>query len=558
MKRRRFSHEIDPDEVLLDAHNLPQFDRERFQGRLEKPLGKGSALVLAVFFLIVGVVFSWRLFDLQGLEGATHLARAENNRLEHTPIFPARGVVSDRNGTELIWNELGYDYPVRVYADTPGLAHVLGYVQYPEKDTNGFYYRRDTLGMDGIEYMYQDALAGVSGVRLVEVDVHNEILSESVMSPPINGDNLTLAIDARLQEQFANSISVLSDEVGFAGGAAILMDVESGEVLALVSVPEYDSTVMSDGEDAGEIASYTLDERTPFVNRAVAGLYTPGSTVKMFVGAAALEEGTIDSITSVYSSGKLVIPNPYGGEDSVFRDWKEFNEWFNIRTALAWSSDVFFYVIAGGFENQKGVGIAKIKEYAEEFGLASMTGIDLPGEKTGVIPDPAWKEEIFGEDWRVGNTYHTSIGQYGFQVTPIELVRGIAAIANGGSLVSPYVVKEMGGEDASPKDSVHTVPVSEENMRIIREGMRAAVENGTARGLNVDYIDVAAKTGTAELGISKNNVNSWVTGFFPYDEPKYAFVVLMEKGPRDNTIGGVSIMRQFLDWMYWETPEYLE
>ncbi|MBC8464867.1 MAG: hypothetical protein H8D63_00625, partial [Parcubacteria group bacterium] len=208
--------------------------------------------------------------------------------------------------------------------------------------------------------------------------------------------------------------------------------------------------------------------------------------------------------------------------------------------------------------NQKGVGIAKIKEYAEGFGLASMTGIDLPGEKTGVIPDPVWKEEVFGEDWRVGNTYHTAIGQYGFQVTPIELVRGTAAIANGGSLVSPHVVKEMGGEDATPKDEIQTVSVSEENMRIIREGMRAAVESGTASGLNVEYVDVAAKTGTAELGISKNNVNSWVTGFFPYDEPKYAFVVLMEKGPRDNTIGGVSIMRQLLDWMYWETPEYLD
>lgn len=558
MKRRRFSHEIDPDEVLLDAHNLPQFDRERFQGRLEKPLGKGSAIVLAFLFLIVGIVFSWRLFDLQGLEGATYFARAENNRLEHTPIFPARGVVSDRNGTELVWNIPGTDYPTRVYADTPGLAHILGYVQYPEKDNNGFYYRRDTLGIDGVEYMYQDALAGISGVRLVEVDVHNEILSESVMSPPVNGDNLTLAIDARLQEQFANSITTLSDEVGFAGGAAILMDVESGEVLALVSMPEYNSAVMSEGDDAGKIASYTLDERTPFVNRAVAGLYTPGSTVKTFVAAAALEEEVIDTVTSVYSSGQLVIPNPYGGPDTIFRDWKAFNEWFNVRTALAWSSDVFFYVIGGGFENQKGVGIAKIKEYAEEFGLASMTGIDLPGEKTGVIPDPAWKEEVFGEDWRVGNTYHTAIGQYGFQVTPIELVRGTAAIANGGNLVSPHVVKEMGGEDAAPKDVAQTVSVSEENVRIIREGMRAAVESGTASGLNVEYVDVAAKTGTAELGISKNNVNSWVTGFFPYDEPKYAFVVLMEKGPRDNTIGGVSIMRQLLDWMYWETPEYLD
>jgi penicillin-binding protein 2 len=558
MKRRRFSHEIDPDEVLLDAHNLPQFDKHRFQGRLERPLGKSSGVVLAVLFLVIGGAFVWRLFDLQGLNGDWYVARAENNRLEHTPIFPARGVITDRDDTELVWNVPGDDYPTRVYADIAGLSHILGYVQYPEKDDNGFYYRRDTLGMDGVEYMYQDALAGIQGVRLVEVDVHNTILSESVMSPPVDGDNLKLSIDAHLQEKLAASITELANQVGFAGGAAILMDVENGEVLALVSMPEYDSMVMSEGENADMISEYNTDKRTPFVNRAVAGLYTPGSTVKPFMGAAALEEKTITPLTSVYSSGQLVVPNPYGGPDTVFRDWKAFNEWFNVRTAIAWSSDVFFYVIGGGFGDQEGLGIARIKEYAEYFGLAGKTGIDLPGEKEGVIPDPEWKEEVFGEEWRVGNTYHTSIGQYGFQLTPIELVRGIAAIANGGTLVSPHVVKEMGGEDASPKDGTRMVPVSEENLRIVREGMRAAVESGTASGLNVDYVDVAAKTGTAELGVSKDRVNSWVTGFFPYDEPKYAFTVLMESGPRENTLGGVYVMRQFFDWMYWEAPEYLE
>jgi penicillin-binding protein 2 len=558
MRRLRFSHEIDPDEVLLDAHNLPQFDRHRFQGRLERPLGKGSGIVLALFFFIAGGIFLWRLFDLQGLNGEWYVARAENNRLEHTPIFPARGVIVDRNDTELVWNVPGSDYPTRVYMDTPGLSHVLGYVQYPEKDTNGFYYRRDTLGMDGVEYMYQDALAGVQGVRLVEVDVHNNILSESVMSPPIDGDNLTLSIDARLQEKLSGAIAELSDTVGFAGGTAVLMDVESGEVLALVSVPEYDPMVMSEGNDVNMITRYNADSRTPFVNRATAGLYTPGSTVKPFVAAAALEEGVIDTTTSVYSSGQLVIPNPYGGPDTIFRDWKAFNDWFNVRTAIAWSSDVFFYVIGGGFEGQKGLGIARIKEYAEYFGLAEKTGIDLPGEKEGVIPNPAWKQEIFGEDWLVGNTYHTSIGQYGFQLTPIELVRGIAAIANGGMLVSPHVVKRLGEEEAAPSESATVVPISSENLRVVREGMRAGVETGTASGLNVDYVDVAAKTGTAELGFSKDRVNSWVTGFFPYDSPKYAFVVLMENGPRNNTLGGVYIMRQFLDWMYWETPEYVK
>jgi len=242
---KRYTFEIEPDEVLLDARNLPQFDVHQFEGRLEKPIGRGAMWIVAGVLIVAGLAFSGKLIELQLIDGSTYVARAEHNRLRHTPIFPARGVIVDRNGTELVWNEPGEDFPVRKYIDAEGFGHLLGYVRYPEKDNNGFYYRRDTEGVTGVEQMYEDALLGVQGVKLVEVDVHNEIVSENLMTPPEDGEELTLSIDARVQEALYRYIKGLMHQVGFNGGAGVIMDVRTGEIIALTSVPEYDSGIMS-------------------------------------------------------------------------------------------------------------------------------------------------------------------------------------------------------------------------------------------------------------------------------------------------------------------------
>jgi len=185
------------------------------------------------------------------------------------------------------------------------------------------------------------------------------------------------------------------------------------------------------------------------------------------------------------------------------------------------------------------------------FGMDEKTGVDLPGEINGLIPTPEWKEKTFdGDIWRLGDTYITSIGQYGFQVTPIEMVRALASLVNGGKLLKPTILK--GGEI----QSAEPLNFSMEDLAVVKEGMHQAVERGTASGLNVDYVEIGAKTGTAEIG--KIYLNSWVMGFFPYENPKYAFIVLMERGPRSNSVGGVSVMRQLLDWMYWNKSEYFK
>jgi penicillin-binding protein 2 len=292
------------------------------------------------------------------------------------------------------------------------------------------------------------------------------------------------------------------------------------------------------------------------VNRVVAGLYTPGSVFKPFMAVGALEQNIIDPNKQILSTGQISIQNPYDPtKKTVFKDWRA-NGLVDMRWAIAFSSDVYFYEIGGGYGDQKGLGITNIKKYAELFGLSHKTGINLFGEQTGVIPDPAWKKIHFdNEDWRLGDTYHTVIGQYGVQVTPLQILRGISAIANGGLLITPTLLYSADGIASS---SPIQLPVQAAHLQIVREGMRLSVREGTNKGLNTPAVEVAAKTGTAELGESRSRVNSWVTGFFPYSNPRYAFVATLEKGSVHNLIGATYAMRQLLDWMAVYTPEYLK
>ena len=190
------------------------------------------------------------------------------------------------------------------------------------------------------------------------------------------------------------------------------------------------------------------------------------------------------------------------------------------------------------------------------FGFGRGTGIDIYDEETGIIPSPEWKKEVFDDEWRVGDTYHTAIGQYGFQVTPIQAVRAIAAIANGGVLRTPHVLREEDSERLlAEKDTRIKIP--DEYFQVIREGLRKSVLEGTASALYLPHVSVAAKTGTAEIGTLKKFVNSWVIGFFPYENPRYAFATVMEQGSPQNLIGAPYVMRQMLEWMAVNTPEYI-
>lgn len=557
-RRGRKYEEINPDEIFLDSKNLPDFDTYQFEGRLEKSISPKVFLFFPLVCIIIFSVFLYRLWSLQIVFGEEYRERSENNKLRQTLIVAPRGMIISRNGERLAWNqktENEKDFPDRIYIDKKGFSNLIGFIKYPAKDSAGFYHTEEFLPKDGMEVYLNEILAGSNGVELIETSVLGDILSQNVVKKPKSGENVILSIDSRIQNKLYEIIEELAQRVNFQGGAGVIMDIDSGEILSIVSYPEYNSSVMTEGKDIERINYYFENPNNPFLNRVLSGLYTPGSIIKPFMAFAALEENIISPDKEIVSTGRLVVPNPYNPDNpTIFRDWKAHGA-TNMREAIAVSSDVYFYQIGGGFEGQKGLGISNINKYMKIFGFAQKTGFYNEKEAVGVIPSPEWKEKMFdGEVWRIGDTYNTSIGQYGMQISPIQAVVATASIANNGHLITPSII--FTSTSTITKGTI--IKGSQESFKIAKEGMRMAVTEGTAGGLNVPYVEVAAKTGTAELGAQKQFVNSWIIGFFPYEKPKYAFTVVMERGPVANLTGGVYVMRQLLDWMNINTPEYFE
>ncbi len=557
-KKRIGSTEINPDEIFIDSSNLPDFDVNQFEGRIEKPIQKKTLLYVAIFFLIIGVLYVSKVSFLQINQGQAYQTKSLNNTLRHTSIFAERGVIYDRNEKLLAWNApnpTGDDFAIRHYATAEGFAHVLGYVKYPSKDSSGFYYNTAYQGMDGVEKFYDNVLAGTNGMKIVETDATGKVQSENVTEPPVQGGNLTLSIDSDLQEKLYGSIKALADSVGFGGGAGALMNIKTGEILALTSYPQYSPDLMSNGGDSATIKKLLTDPNTPFLDRFVDGLYTPGSIVKPYLALGALTEGVITPEKQILSTGSISLPNIYDPTKStVFKDWQP-QGWVDMRHAIAMSSDVYFYEIGGGYQDQKGLGISNIDKYMKIFGFGSKVQSPFLAGKSGTIPTPDWKKLNFnGEDWTIGDTYHTAIGQYGFQVSPMQMLVGYGTIANNGIVPTPTILKGDGTDLTSTWPSV---PINKDYFTVVKEGMHLGAQIGTAKAMNFPELDIAAKTGTAELGSLKVYVNSWAVGFFPYSDPKYAFVVLMEHGPKTNLIGAPYVAREFLQWMAINHKEYL-
>lgn len=556
-KRKFISKDIDLDEVFLDSQNLPDYDRNQFEGRIEKPISKKAVSVIFIFFIIIFISFLIKIWNLQIVDGEHFSKISFENSLRHTLIFADRGIVYDRNHVPLIWNENTKeksDFSLRKYIEKPGFANLLGYVKYPKKDSSGFYYSESFEGFGGVEQYFDEIISGKNGLKIVETNALMDVVGDNNIQEPVSGKTLSLSVDAELQEKLFSTIAGVVEQVGFKGGSGIVIDVKTGELLAITSYPEFDSNVLTEGTDKEKINSFLNDPNNRFLNRATKGLYSPGSILKPFVALGALNEGVVTANTEILSVKNMEVPNPYDPSNpSIFTDWKAHG-YVNVFKALAYSSNVYFYQVSGGYTptGQKGIGITKLEEYFKTFGFGDDIDDEFLGGQSGTIPNPKWKAENFdGDDWRLGDTYFTAIGQYGVQVSPIQIARAVSAIANGGKLIEPTIKLD---------DSVTILKnidnIKKENFDIVQRGMRDAVLYGTAKGLNIPGAEIAAKTGTAELGVSKAKVNSSVIGFFPYQDPKYAFVVLMEQGSGTNMIGGVAVMRQVLDWISIYRPEY--
>ncbi len=566
-KRKNKNKNVEFEEIFLDTSNLPSFNQNRMEGKRELPISRQNIIVVAVIFCAIAVWFLSKIYILQIVRGEEFKHISENNSVDRSVIIAQRGVIYDRNGELLAWNKQDkngeYSFPIRAYTDRNGLGQLIGYVSYPLKDNKGFYYRKEYIGRNGVEATFNDVLAGENGYQFTETDATGKVIGEYVIDSPKPGNDLTLSLDIKLSEAMYNIISSSSKKAGFRSGAAAIMDVETGEILAMTSFPSYDPEVMANGDDRELIAKYNNDPQFPFLNKVFAGSYTPGSIVKPFVAYAGLVEGVITENTHIFSNGALVIPNPYSPDKpSRFADWRPQGN-MTVREAIAYSSNVFFYIVGGGLPKIavpqagfdypfKGLGISKLDEYFDFFNFGKKTGIVLANEQEGVVPSPDWKKEVFDEEWVLGNTYHTSIGQFGWKVTPLQMLVAYGALANGGRFFVPNILKD--------KESKYTdKKLDEYALNIIREGMHMTTisERGTALALGRQAIPIAAKSGTAEIGAGNQYVNSWAAGYFPYKEPKYAFILMMDKAPRSNRLGATTIMGEIITWMEHNTPEYL-
>ncbi len=549
-RTRRLDPEIEPDEIFLDSSNAPAFDRARFEGRLEKPLSHGTFFYLTVTLALLFFVLAVRTWYLQITNGDVFAAESANNSLEVTTLFALRGVITDVNGIVLAENVVKEDGTVKRNYPMPSLGQIIGYVSYPKKDSKGIYYDTAETGIVGLEAEYDAHLAGKNGQLLTEADAFGKIRSEGTVVRAEEGQTLRLSIDANLERLLARAISDIVKKHGFIAGAGVLMSVDTGAVRAIVSYPSYDPNIMANNISPEIMALYASNPGRPFLDHAVRGAYAPGSIVKPFVASGALTDGIITPTTIINDPGFISLPDPYNpGKSFIFKGWKELGQ-MDVRDAIAWSSDIFFYTVGGGFGNQKGLGIDRLTYWYRQFGLGSPTQIDLPGEASGLLPTPQWKKRIFNEPWYLGDTYFTAIGQYGMQVTPIQMVKATAALANGGKLFTPTLLA-----DKAPTYSI--VPVSDYSLSVVREGMRRTVTKALAGALNLPYVSVAAKTGTAQTGTRNQYDNSWVIGFFPYENPRYAFAVVLERGPEGSGSQAVNVMREFFDSLYAENSPYV-
>ena len=437
----------------------------------------------------------------------------------------------------------------RDYADGAIFSHIIGNegkIRQEELDQYPEYGLSDTVGKQGIEKAYESALRGENGAARVEVDAMGKIKKELGVLDPIPGSDVILHVDAGLQKKIYDSLQKLLDEKGFKRAAAIAMDPKTGGVLALVSLPSYDNNLFSGGIDQVHYQELITDEAKPLFNRAINGEYPPGSTIKPVIAAAALSEGVISSSTVIDGMGGALRR---GG--SVFRDWTTHGP-SDVRRAIAESNDIFFYTIGGGYGSIPGLGMRRMKTYEELFGYGTETGIDIPGEADGFLPDPDWKQERYGERWYIGNDYHASIGQGFVTATPLQVLNSVSTIANGGTLYQPRVAAQI--RDARGKLTSVDAPVvrkdfiSQDILRVVREGMRETVTGGTAQSLRDLPVEAAGKTGTAQFGTGKDT-HGWFVSFAPYADPEIAMIVLVE-GQDEEGYNAVPVTKEVYQWYF--------
>ncbi len=427
-------------------------------------------------------------------------------------------------------------------SDVLSFSHVLGYLapitpeELDEKRKLG-YSQIDLIGKTGVESQYEEMLRGTPGVTIYEVDSRHRKTAVIEERQSKDGTDLVLAIDAHLQSAAERALRDGLQKAKVTRGAVVALDPRNGDIIASVSLPAYDNNIFSGTVSSTGYRLLLQNEDRPFLPRAWAGVYPSGSTAKPVIATAGLAEGVITPKTTVISTGGLQI-GPW-----FFPDWSAGGHGVtNVRRAIAWSVNTFFYELGGGYEKFIGLGVDRLTDWMRRFGLGSKTGLDIPGEATGFVPSREWKERVKGEKWYVGDTYNLSIGQGDLLVTPLQVALFTAEVANGGLKIKPHFIKST--EYRVPSVEVERI-APEEAVQTVRFGMRDTVIYGSGRALAGFPVPVAGKTGTAQWRSDRPN-HAWFTAFAPFDKPEIVVTVLIEEGAEGSRTA-IPVARAVLD-----------
>lgn len=449
----------------------------------------------------------------------------------------------------------------REYIDSAIFSHLIGYTGFVSRTDiagNSALSLNDIIGKNGLENYYDAQLRGIDGEIVYYRNAKGEIIDDKFLQDAEYGYNIKTTIDADFQRYFYNRLKDGLTAVGSESGAGIALNPKTGEILSLISFPGFDNNNIT--------ANILNDRRKPLFNRTISGLYSPGSTVKPLVALAALNEGIVNNQTKIFSRGYIEVPNPYFPEmPSRFVDWRP-QGWVDLYSALARSSNVYFYALGAGLpENEKelingqlknnGLGIEKLKEYWLKFGFDKKTGIDLPAETFGFLPDPLTKEKN-GEQWRLGDTYNTSIGQGDLLVTPIELIDYIAVFADNGKMKKPFIAEKVFANEDNVFYKAEPAVLGDYSelfsyIKEIQKGMIDTVEKpyGTAYLLNGLPIKVAAKTGTAQIEGNKK-INAFFVGYAPIENPEIVILVMVENA-KEGSLNAIPVAKDVFNWYYY-------
>jgi len=505
----------------------------------------------------------------------------EGRKTPFVPVILARDVPRE---VAFLIEEEHLDFPgvvvqieaQREYISGPLLSHIIGYVgPIPEEEAESYlerpgsdYESNDLVGLTGVELTFEEELRGKKGRKHVEVDVAGrEVRTVGTPMDPQPGYNLILTIDLDLQNEATEALQEGMSAAGSKSGVVVAMDPQTGEILALVSLPSYDNNLFIGGISLQDYQALQEDPHHPLVNHALTGQYPPGSTFKVIGASAGLEEGIINRHTVINCPGTIWLPHRFAPYDPSLAQpfhcwWEAGHGSLSVVSAIAQSCDIFFYKLAGGYQDFAGLGLPTLAYYARLFGLGSPTGIDLPGENEGWIPSEDWKRLTYGEAWVTGDTYNMAIGQGYILTTPIQMLNATAAVANGGTLYRPQIVREVRDAEGNivrpfRREVIHQLPIAPENLALVREGMRAAVAWGTGWKANLPGLAVAGKTGSAEYPGPRDSegklpTHAWFLAYAPAEEPEIALVVFIEGGG-EGSVTAVPVAARILAY-YFDLP----